>query len=93
MQLRKHLVTASYVDDTMAKLDEQSKISGVKILCEMGLDPGIGTSDSEKLHAYHFYDFSHVDKMQAYYLELENMSSSWHASNFSLLGDLYWYKV
>lgn len=42
LQLKKHLVTASYVDDTMSKLDDKAKSSGVTILCEMGLDPGIG---------------------------------------------------
>ncbi|KAL3625829.1 hypothetical protein CASFOL_030358 [Castilleja foliolosa] len=38
---KKHLVTASYVDDSMSKLDELAKSSNVTILCEMGLDPGI----------------------------------------------------
>ncbi|GER41742.1 bifunctional lysine-ketoglutaratereductase/saccharopine dehydrogenase [Striga asiatica] len=41
IQFKKHLVTASYVDDSMSKLDELAKSSGVTILCEMGLDPGI----------------------------------------------------
>ncbi|KAG8376285.1 hypothetical protein BUALT_Bualt09G0047300 [Buddleja alternifolia] len=41
IQFKKHLVTASYVDDSMSKLDEQAKSSGITILCEMGLDPGI----------------------------------------------------
>ncbi|KAK4478988.1 hypothetical protein RD792_014495 [Penstemon davidsonii] len=41
IQLQKHLVTASYVDDSMSKLDELAKSSGITILCEMGLDPGI----------------------------------------------------
>ncbi|CAI9760968.1 unnamed protein product [Fraxinus pennsylvanica] len=41
IQLKKHLVTASYVDDSTTKLDELAKSSGVTILCEMGLDPGI----------------------------------------------------
>ncbi|GFP97632.1 alpha-aminoadipic semialdehyde synthase [Phtheirospermum japonicum] len=40
-QFKKHLVTASYVDDSMSKLDEFAKSSNVTILCEMGLDPGI----------------------------------------------------
>ncbi|CAI7846614.1 unnamed protein product [Closterium sp. NIES-54] len=37
----KHLVTASYVSAQMAQLDEPAKASGVTVLCEMGLDPGI----------------------------------------------------
>lgn len=37
-------MTASYVDDSMSKLDSVAKGAGVTILCEMGLDPGIGTS-------------------------------------------------
>lgn len=42
MQLKKHLVTASYVDDAMSKLNEKAKSAGITILGEMGLDPGIG---------------------------------------------------
>ncbi|KAL2535132.1 lysine-ketoglutarate reductase/saccharopine dehydrogenase bifunctional enzyme [Abeliophyllum distichum] len=41
IQLKKHLVTASYDDDSTSKLDEMAKSSGVTILCETGLDPGI----------------------------------------------------
>jgi|TARA_B100001142_G_scaffold329231_1_gene391792 saccharopine dehydrogenase (NADP+, L-glutamate forming) len=37
----KHMVTASYVSDEMAKLHNSSKKSGVLILNEIGLDPGI----------------------------------------------------
>lgn len=38
------MVTASYVDESMSNLSEAAKGAGVTILCEMGLDPGIGTS-------------------------------------------------
>ncbi|KAJ4792712.1 Lysine ketoglutarate reductase/saccharopine dehydrogenase [Rhynchospora pubera] len=38
---KKHMVTASYVDDSMSKLDSVANSVGVTILCEMGLDPGI----------------------------------------------------
>lgn len=41
IELRKHLVTASYVDDSILKLDEAAKTAGITILGEMGLDPGI----------------------------------------------------
>uniref|UniRef100_A0A7N0T431 Saccharopine dehydrogenase n=1 Tax=Kalanchoe fedtschenkoi TaxID=63787 RepID=A0A7N0T431_KALFE len=41
IELKKHLVTASYVDDSMSKLDGKAKVSGITILGEMGLDPGI----------------------------------------------------
>ncbi|KAJ3695752.1 hypothetical protein LUZ60_001129 [Juncus effusus] len=41
IEKKKHMVTASYVDDTMSKLDEIAKSTGISILCEMGLDPGI----------------------------------------------------
>ncbi|GAB2268602.1 hypothetical protein Dimus_003557 [Dionaea muscipula] len=41
MQHRKQLVTASYVDDSLLKLDSDAKCAGVTILSEMGLDPGI----------------------------------------------------
>uniref|UniRef100_A0A5B7CDN9 Putative alpha-aminoadipic semialdehyde synthase isoform X2 n=1 Tax=Davidia involucrata TaxID=16924 RepID=A0A5B7CDN9_DAVIN len=41
IELKKHLITASYVDDSMSKLDEAAKSAGITILGEMGLDPGI----------------------------------------------------
>ncbi|XP_026430070.1 alpha-aminoadipic semialdehyde synthase-like [Papaver somniferum] len=41
IELKKNLVTASYVDDSMSKLNEEARISGITILGEMGLDPGI----------------------------------------------------
>lgn len=42
LQQKKHLVTASYVDNSMSAYHEMAKDAGVTILCEMGLDPGIG---------------------------------------------------
>lgn len=47
MQLRKHLVTASYVDSSMSMLDDKAKDAGITILGEMGLDPGIGMTYSD----------------------------------------------
>ncbi|GMY36530.1 alpha-aminoadipic semialdehyde synthase isoform X1 [Fagus crenata] len=41
IELKKHLVTASYVDESMSMLDEKAKSAGITILGEMGLDPGI----------------------------------------------------
>ncbi|KAK6236637.1 Saccharopine dehydrogenase [Theobroma cacao] len=41
IELKKHLVTASYVDNSMSMLDEKAKSAGITILGEMGLDPGI----------------------------------------------------
>ncbi|XP_022754742.1 alpha-aminoadipic semialdehyde synthase-like isoform X1 [Durio zibethinus] len=41
IELKKHLVTASYVDNSMSMLDEKAKNAGITILGEMGLDPGI----------------------------------------------------
>ncbi|KAI4335142.1 hypothetical protein L6164_013815 [Bauhinia variegata] len=41
IELKKHLVTASYVDNTMSLLDDKAKGAGITILGEMGLDPGI----------------------------------------------------
>ncbi|XP_068660381.1 alpha-aminoadipic semialdehyde synthase isoform X2 [Aristolochia californica] len=40
-QFKKHLVTASYVDDSTSSLDDKARAAGVTILGEMGLDPGI----------------------------------------------------
>ncbi|KAK2999315.1 hypothetical protein RJ639_024199 [Escallonia herrerae] len=41
IKLKRHLITASYVDDSMSKLDEAAKSAGIAIIGEMGLDPGI----------------------------------------------------
>lgn len=41
VRFKKHLVTASYVSMEMAELDTEAKKSGVVLLNEMGLDPGI----------------------------------------------------
>lgn len=41
IELKKHLVTASYVDKNMSDANERAKSAGVTIICEMGLDPGI----------------------------------------------------
>jgi saccharopine dehydrogenase (NADP+, L-glutamate forming) len=38
---KKHLITTSYVSDAMKALDEKAKASGILILNECGLDPGI----------------------------------------------------
>lgn len=37
----KHLLTASYADEHIKKLDEEIKKKDLLFLCEMGLDPGI----------------------------------------------------
>lgn len=42
LQLKKHLLTASYINDSMCKLHDAAKGCGITILGEMGLDPGIG---------------------------------------------------
>ncbi|GAB2288409.1 hypothetical protein Dimus_022742 [Dionaea muscipula] len=59
MQHRKHLVTASYVDDSLLKLDSDAKCAGVTILGEMGLDPGIGKSSRKLVASYNciFFNF------------------------------------
>jgi saccharopine dehydrogenase-like NADP-dependent oxidoreductase len=41
LQYHKHLLTASYVDETIRALEPQLKERGLLFLCEMGLDPGI----------------------------------------------------
>ena len=38
---KKPLLTASYADDEIKKLDGEAKKAGIIFLCEMGLDPGI----------------------------------------------------
>lgn len=41
LELRKHLVTTSYVSDEMRKLDTPARSAGILFLNEIGLDPGI----------------------------------------------------
>lgn len=41
IELKKHMVTTSYVSEAMKKLDQKAKEAGVLILNEIGLDPGI----------------------------------------------------
>jgi len=41
LQARRHLVTASYISQEMAALDEAARQSGLIFLNEMGLDPGL----------------------------------------------------
>ena len=52
MQLRRHLVTASYVDHSLSMLDEKAKSAGITILGEMGLDPGIGNRMTEYVDVF-----------------------------------------
>jgi saccharopine dehydrogenase-like NADP-dependent oxidoreductase len=46
---RRHLLTASYVDDAIRGLAQEVLESGLLFLCEMGLDPGI-----DHMSALHF---------------------------------------
>lgn len=41
IELGKHLLTASYVSESINALQEQIEAKGLLFLCEMGLDPGI----------------------------------------------------
>ncbi|KAL2936411.1 Alpha-aminoadipic semialdehyde synthase [Bienertia sinuspersici] len=55
IELKKHLVTASYVDDTLSKLNQDAKDAGITVLGEMGLDPGI-----DHMMAMKMIDEAHV---------------------------------
>ncbi|KAJ3496460.1 hypothetical protein NLJ89_g10482 [Agrocybe chaxingu] len=57
IEMGKHLVTASYVSDAMAELDEEAKSKGVLLLNEIGLDPGI-----DHLSAQDMIDRIHKDE-------------------------------
>jgi len=46
---RKHLITASYVSDSMRKLDERAKEAGIILLNEIGLDPGIDHMEAMRI--------------------------------------------
>jgi alpha-aminoadipic semialdehyde synthase len=58
IELKKHLVTASYVSSEMALLDDKAKQADVALLCEMGLDPGIG------LILFFFFFFSTLKQIR-----------------------------
>ena len=45
----KDLLTASYVDDDLKKLEEEIKAKNILFLCEMGLDPGIDHMSAMKI--------------------------------------------
>lgn len=46
---RKHLITASYISDSMRKLDERAKEAGIILLNEIGLDPGIDHMEAMRI--------------------------------------------
>ncbi|KAJ1748278.1 hypothetical protein LPJ79_004661 [Coemansia sp. RSA 1821] len=45
----KHMVTASYISDNMARLNERAKDASVSIINEIGLDPGIDHCSAMKI--------------------------------------------
>jgi len=46
---RKHLITASYVSDSMRKLNKRAKAVGVILLNEIGLDPGLDHMEAMRI--------------------------------------------
>ncbi len=48
VQMKKHLVTASYVSADMKALDEDAKRAGIILMNESGLDPGIDHASAMK---------------------------------------------
>ncbi|MFZ1370358.1 MAG: saccharopine dehydrogenase C-terminal domain-containing protein, partial [Ferruginibacter sp.] len=49
VEYRKHLLTASYLDDKMKSLKEEISNRKLLFLCEMGLDPGIDHMSAMKI--------------------------------------------
>lgn len=49
LQLKKHLLTASYIDEKLKLLSEEIKNNHLLFLCEMGLDPGIDHMSAKKI--------------------------------------------
>lgn len=49
IELKKHMVTTSYVSEAMRKLDQKAKDAGIMILNEIGLDPGIDHMSAMKI--------------------------------------------
>jgi saccharopine dehydrogenase-like NADP-dependent oxidoreductase len=55
LNFSKHLLTASYIDAEIKKLNKQIEEKGLLFLCEMGLDPGIDHMSAMKI-------FDHIKK-------------------------------
>ena len=49
LELRKNLITASYVTTEMQNINEAVKQAGLLFMCEMGLDPGIDHMSAMKI--------------------------------------------
>jgi saccharopine dehydrogenase (NADP+, L-glutamate forming) len=49
IELKKHVVTTSYVSEKMKQLDRKAKDAGILILNEIGLDPGIDHMSAMKI--------------------------------------------
>jgi saccharopine dehydrogenase-like NADP-dependent oxidoreductase len=49
LSFKKHLLTASYIDEQIGLMRDQIEEAGVLFLCEMGLDPGIDHMSAMKL--------------------------------------------
>ncbi len=49
VEYRKHLLTASYLDDQMKSLNEEISNRKLLFICEMGLDPGIDHMSAMKI--------------------------------------------
>ena len=49
VNLKKHMVTASYVSDEMEALDEAAKANGLVFMNEIGVDPGIDHMSAMKV--------------------------------------------
>lgn len=49
IQLKKNLLTASYVDEAMRSLKNEVEANDLLFLCEMGLDPGIDHMSAKKM--------------------------------------------
>ncbi len=49
IELKKHIITPSYVTDEIKSFDAQAKEAGVLVLNEMGLDPGIDHMSAMKI--------------------------------------------
>lgn len=81
VEYRKHLLTASYLDNKIKSLEEEIRQRKLLFLCEMGLDPGIDHMsamkmiDEIKAHGGHIHSFkSHCGGLVA----PESDDNPWH---------------
>jgi saccharopine dehydrogenase-like NADP-dependent oxidoreductase len=81
VRYHKHLLTASYVDDDIRKLEKDIEKNKLLFLCEMGLDPGIDHMSAMKIIDKIHREGGHITSFQSHCGGLvapESDDNPWH---------------